>query len=158
MEGILMSKELVWVSKELVEMVNNLDDGVDKSDVFKLVKEFKTEIEGYTYDIEEMAATFRRQSQKIKDSFKQVVDKEVESLQEFWEQQDEKRYEISKKVNGLHERIRSTKDDLLELKKLSESINVYGLKELIEMIDKIKYMSPNDKELLHYVFSHGKKN
>lgn len=159
MEELNVGKELVWVSKELVETVNKLDAGVaTQEDILKVFKEFKSEIENYTYDIEESAAMFRRQSQKVKDSFKQVVDNEVEALQEFWDTQDEKRAEIQKKFSSFKNGISSAKDEILSLKQSIRDLDIYGLDKLVELVEKINCMSDKDKELLQYVFSHGKKN
>lgn len=152
-----MSQELVWISKELVETVKTLEEGrATQEEIGKVFAEFKKNIENYTYDVEDAASMFRRQSQKVKEGLKQVVDEEVASLQEFWEIQDNRRYEVQKKVITASENIKSVRSQLLELKELTSSVDIYGLEKLIEMVQKINYMSDADKELLSKVFSHGK--
>lgn len=152
-----MSQELLWVSKDLVETIRSLEEGkVSQEDIKKVFTDFKREIEDYTYDVEDAASMFRRQSQKVKEGLKQLVDEEVTLLQEFWEIQDNRRYEIQKKITSASENIESVRNQLLELKELTSSVDIYGLEKLIEMIEKIKYMSDADKELLSKVFSHGK--
>lgn len=152
-----MSQELVWISKDLVETVKTLEEGkATQEEIDKIFISFKREIEDYTYDVEDAASMFRRQSQKVKEGLKQLVDEEVTLLQEFWEIQDNRRYEIQKKITSASENIESVRNQLLELKELTSSVDIYGLEKLIEMIEKIKYMSDADKELLSKVFSHGK--
>ncbi len=153
-----MEKEIVFIPKVMKDKLQQIEDGViEQHEIKDIIANFNREIKLMNDEVDESALLFRHHAKKVKEKYKEVVEEEIESLNEFWESLDQKRYEVSKKLNGLHERIKTTKDDLLELKKMTDSIGVYGLTELIQLIDKIKYMSPKDKELLQYVFSHGKR-
>lgn len=152
-----MSRELVWVSKELLEKVQDLD-GVfeDHQKVKNLIDSFKGEIEQFTYDVEDSVSVFRRQSEKIKSTYKEVVDKEVESLQEFWEEQYRRRSELVNKLEDIRRYVQSTSDEIQTMKKELNNLNIYGIDKLVELIDRINRMSDKEKEVLHYVFSFGK--
>lgn len=153
-----MDKEIVFIPKEMKEQLQKIEDGVIEQHAIKdIIANFNRQIKMMDEELDESTMLFRHHAKKVKEKYKEVVDVEIESMNELWETLDQKRYEVSKKLNGLHERIRTTKDDLRELKKMTESIGVYGLTELIQLIDKVKYMNPRDKELLQYVFSHGKR-
>jgi methyl-accepting chemotaxis protein len=153
-----MSKELVWVSKELLEKVKDLDAVFqDHEKVKSIIESFKDEVEQFTYDVEDSVSIFRRQSEKIKSSFKEVVDKEIESLQGFWEEQERRRAELTRKLAEIRESVRSVSEEIQTVKKELGKLNVYGLDKLIEVIDKINQMSEQEKEVLHYVFSFGKR-
>jgi len=152
-----MNKELVWVSKELLEKVQDLESVFeDHQKVKNLIESFKGEVEQFTYDVEDSVSVFRRQSEKIKSTYKEVVDKEIESLQEFWEEQDKRRAEMINKLADIRKSVHTVSDDMQVMRKELNSLNIYGLDKLVELIDKINGMSDREKEVLHHVFSFGK--
>lgn len=154
-----MEKELVWVSKDIVEQVNQLNGTVeDVEQIKKIFELFKREINDYSFNIEEAVVDLKRQSKKIKDALRETFDAENEQMYQLWEELNSKQDEVRKKITSAAELIRNSKADVESLKNQISSINLYGVDKLIDMVEKISNMNERDKELLSYLFNHNPKN
>jgi uncharacterized coiled-coil DUF342 family protein len=150
-----MEKEYVYISKDLAERIKTMEDfKLENEDISKIFADFKFEVENYTESIEDAVASFRRQSKKLKEGFKEVIEQECEGLNQLWEEMDSKRYEISKKVKEVRETVNDSRNDIKELKSSIDGLSIYGLSSFIELVEKINYMNDSDKELLARMFDY----
>lgn len=154
-----MEKELVWVSKDLVEQVNQLNGAAEDIEQIKKVFDlFKREVSDYQYNVDDAVADLRRQAKKVKDALRETFDAESEQMYALWDELNSKQDEVRKKITSAAELIRHSKADIESLKKEISAINLYGVDKLIDMVEKISNMGERDKELLSYLFNHNPKN
>lgn len=145
-----MSKELLWVDTKLVDklkLVDNVSELYEEdikgyfSDLQKEIKDFSTDIDSNVLDIQLKA-------QKLRESYKDTVEKEIETSRLLWEELDAKRYENFERINEAKDIIGTIEKDISGLQKKIDRINFYAIDRIIETIDKLTNMDDKQIELL----------
>jgi len=146
-------KEILFVSKELFDTVKALGEieGI-KAQVKKSYANFIDEIELDTKYIEEAVKRLKKTSGEVKEELESTIENEISILYEVYEKLDDKRSEMKQKVLEMSKSINDVKVDLIALRKEISELSIYGLSQLIELVEKINYMPEKDKELLACIF------
>lgn len=151
-------KELLWVEKSLIQKLKLLDqvEEIKEEDIKGIIKNFNDDIEIIKEDVNSSVLDLRAKAQSVRETYESVVKEEIEANTKLWEDLDEKRCESVKKINSARDSINSIQDDVDRLKKSISSIDFYGIDRVIECIEKINNMRPEDRELLSKLFDSHK--
>ncbi|HSQ90228.1 hypothetical protein [Romboutsia sp.] len=152
-----MSRELLWIDKSLVSKLKLLEetDEIMEQDLKQYIKDFKDGIEQLGEDIDSNVLDIRVKAQRARESYKNVVETEIESINEMWEQLDSKRYEAYKTLKSAKESIDSITNEVNSLKKSINNINFYTIDRMIEVVDKVSSMDEKQLELLERLFKNN---
>ena len=106
-----MGRTLIWIDDSLAKKLEILNDTVElkENDIKSIVKELKNDIENIGECIDEDVVSFRYHAQKVRDSYKKVVDEEIEKTNELWETMDKLRTETRERLNKTRELTASIK-------------------------------------------------
>ena len=146
-----MDKELVWLDKNVAAKIDVLQDVVRLrgEEIEKIITRLTDETKILTTDnIDTTLLEMKLHAQKVRDTYKQVVDEELEKTDTLWDECDEKIYESRTKISQV---TNSFIDLNREVEKLESSLNnlpIYQIEEIMKLLDKFNSYSDKDKELL----------
>lgn len=150
-------REILFVSKSLVDSVKRLGEieGI-MAEVKKLYSNMMNEIQTDKDVVEEAISSFQEAASKAKEGLKSVLEAEVEATRQLFDELDTKRFEIAKQIDQVVQISKTAWDDLDRLRKAVESINIYRIEKVFELVEKFNRMSDKDKELLAQIFTINK--
>lgn len=146
-----MGRTLIWIDDNLAKKLEIIDDVVKltDNDIKDIIKGLKDNISVLDETIDEDVVSFRYHAQKVRDSYKKVVEEEIDKTNELWEQLDTLRFETSNKLDKTKELTKSITEDIKYIQESISKCNLYGVDKLLEMIEKVNYMNESDRELLY---------
>ena len=150
-----MGKVFAWIGEDLAKRLKFVDDTVELSetDIKRIIKDLRDEISLMDECLEEDVISFRHHAQRVRNSYKQVADEEIRATQDMWESLHTLRCETQKRIEQSRELTQSIKGDIKEIKTALDTINVYGLDRLLDLIYKVKNMSDKERDMLSQLLS-----
>lgn len=147
-------REILFVSKSLVDNVKRLGEieGI-MAEIKKLYGEMEKEIQINKDVVEDAISSFQDAATKAKEGLKSVLEAEVEATRRLFDELDTKRYCIAKQIEQVTKATKTAWNDLDKLRLAVESINVYHIERIFELVEKFNRMSDRDKELLAKIFA-----
>jgi len=145
-----MGRTLIWIDDNLAKKLEIIDDVVKltDNDIKDIIKNLKDSISVLDETIDEDVVSFRYHAQKVRDSYKKVVDEEIDKTNELWEQLDVLRSETRNKLDKTRELTKSIKEDIVEIQKGINNCNLYGVDHFLELVVQVNNMSEANRELL----------
>jgi hypothetical protein len=145
-----METEILWVPKGLAAEIKALGDITELTEgqTKGIIKRMKADIETYQDCLDDDVLQFRAHAEKVRNSYKKVVDEEMERTYEFWDALEIKKVETAKRLEESKKLTRSISDDLKHIQTALNSANIYGIKDLLELVEQVKHMPAEDRELL----------
>lgn len=145
-----MGRTLIWIDDNLAKKLEIIDDVVKltDNDIKDIIKGLKDNISVLDETIDEDVVSFRYHAQKVRDSYKKVVDEEIDKTNELWEQLDVLRSETRNKLDKTRELTKSIKEDIVEIQKGINNCNLYGVDHFLELVVQVNNMSEANRELL----------
>ena len=152
-----MSKELVWVEKELVGQIEVICDiiklrGGGISEVIeKLRGDTKTYVEGLDSDLLSM----KLHAQKVRDEYKAVVESEIEQSYALWEDLDKKRTQMRDKFSSMKEVVRECRGEISSLKESIDGLNIYGAERVLDLVKSFSAMTEKERDIMFKLIELG---
>lgn len=146
-----MDKELIWLDKNIVAKMDVLQDVIRLrgEEIDKVITRLTDETRCLTTDnLDTTLLEMKLHAQKVRDTYKQAVDEELEKTNTLWDECDEKIYDSRTKIKQV---ANSFKDLNKEIEKLESNLNklpLYQIERVMELMDKFNSYSDKDKELL----------
>ena len=154
-----MEKEYVYIPKEIANKIKGVED---VTTIENAIKEYaaqnKKELESYIEGMGEDMLYFRAMMIKARDSFKKAKEEELNAYYSLWEKFDEDRVEIRKKVTAIKEELNPLIQEITELKKLCQSVDTWGISNLVESVSKFKNLYGTEKEMFEFLVNNFKRN
>ncbi len=149
-------KDLVWLPKSLVKKIKKAEEGGEDYEnlVISYLDESNREVRNNLELLEEDVLQYRGLMVKAKQEFKKAKEEHLQASYEVWEEFDKELPSISEKVQKLTDEVKPIKEAADELKDTLNSISLYNLKELADVIEKISnYLSYNSEtgKILKYL-------
>jgi len=98
--------------------------------------------------LEDNFLQFKLHSKKIRDEYEKAVKEEIEKTEGLWEKCDSLLSESKPKIEKYSSEILEIKKNVAEIKESVESIDIYRLERLMEIMEKFKNLSEQDKKIL----------
>jgi len=149
-------KELLWVDKELVDSLKNLDTAqMEKEGMSQVLKNFQRELELWDGVFNAATLDLRRKAENIKKSYKQLVDEEIEGLYIFWESQQNRKKDIEDKFRYFKDSIPSLSQLIDGLNRQINNLDVSKLERCMNILERFSKLSQEEKEALKVLFQLG---
>lgn len=147
-------RELIWVSKSLHKRLQVTDSAVciGEEAMRQLIDELREEINTLNDCTDQHVLSFKKDMLVVRETYKKVVEAEVAESYKAWEALDKQRCEMNTRLERTSDLIRSVKDDLANISNQVRSINVHGIDDMLDLIDRVKNLSNDDRELLMKLF------
>lgn len=146
-----MEKELVWLDKEIASKMEILQDVIRLrgEEIDKVITRLTDETKLLTTDcIDTTLLEMKLHAQKVRDTYKQTVDEELEKTNVLWDECDEKIYESRTKISKVTASFANLNAEVSKLRTSMNDLPLYQIDHLIEVIDKFNSYTDKDKELL----------
>ena len=143
-------KELLWIDKGLVNKLKLLEEveEIDQVEIKKYIREFNEQVETLSEEVDSSVLGLRAKAQKVRETYKKVVEDEITSIDKLWCELDNKRYESTNKISQASKSISSIQDEVNRLKRSIKEIDFYAINNVIELVDKVSNMNSKQLELL----------
>lgn len=152
----MSEKELLWVDKELVDSLKNLDTAqMEKEGMSQVLKNFQRELELWDGVFNAATLDLRRKAENIKKSYKQLVDEEIEGLYIFWESQQNRKKDIEDKFRYFKDSIPSLSQLIDGLNRQINNLDVSKLERCMNILERFSKLSQEEKEALKVLFQLG---
>lgn len=150
--------ELVWIKPEWKEIVQKFADSESvKVGIHKSYIEFKKRLAMEVEYSSELLDQVRGCYQAQRDEMKKLYEEEGELSYQLWEELDKKRSETHKKIKDVREETQAIKEDLFDLRSSIQSIDIYGLDKLLEIVRTFNNMDDKSKELFKILMENYKR-
>gem|GEM_PF-2998369 len=152
----MSEKELLWVDKELVDSLKNLDTAqMEKEGMSQVLKNFQRELELWDGVFNAATLDLRRKAENIKKSYKQLVDEEIEGLYIFWESQQNRKKDIEDKFRYFKDSVPSLSQLIDSLNTQINNLDVSKLERCMNILERFSKLSQEEKEALKVLFQLG---
>jgi hypothetical protein len=154
-------KELVWISKDLLAKIEEIDDSAIKEELIlsyvkKAKKEIETEIESY----DEEVLSFKAASAKIKKVYGETLDKFLEDSYEIWKEFDKRQPSLFKKTEQIVSTLDPLEQKLTKIDNLLSAIDsklnylrLNKIEEVLEIIKKLESLGDLEKTIIASVLT-----
>ncbi len=155
-----MGKTLVWIDENIAKKLQIIDEvaEIKDKDLKKIIQQLKDDIDTMKECVSEDVIDFRYYAQQVRDSYKKVVEEELQKTYELWEQLSKLRIETKNKLGLIQDLTQSIAKDIELIQKNLLKFNIYGLDQLLQVLTKFKDIPDEDKELLYKLFEIKKRN
>lgn len=146
-----MDKELVWLDKKIVAKMDVLQDVIRLrgEEIEKVITKLTDETKLLTTDnIDTTLLEMKLHAQKVRDTYKQTVDEELDKTNTLWEECDEKIYQSRTKISLVTNSFIDLNREVEKLKSSLNNLPIYQIEEIMKLLDKFNSYSDKDKELL----------
>jgi predicted nucleic acid-binding Zn-ribbon protein len=151
----MSDKELIWVSKEVKAIYENLDSDQEK---LRIIEEtIKSRKEDITYTIESLdddLLRFKAFALKYKTELQKVYEEQNNQLEKLFEDIGGMQDNIYLKIEQAKKQLNPITDKVKEINKTLDNVNTYKIERLIELIEKFNRMSEENKMLFELLIRH----
>lgn len=153
-----MGNKMIWIDEKLADKLEIINDVVkiQDEDINKIIKRLAEDTNLMTECLDENVLRFKLHAQQTRDSYKKVVEEEIEKTYELWEKCDELRSETKDKIKTLLPVISDVNNQLEKLDKSISKINTYGIDRLIDLVEKFKQIPTDEKQMLAKLLDYKK--
>ena len=145
--------------KSLAKRFNEIKDGKLQSDlIIGYIEEVKKDLKVNIECMDEDVLIFRGIMAKAKQAFKDVKDTELKSFYELWEKFESDKKKTKEFVTEAIKELRPLRDELESIKSLMNSIDKWGIENLLSVIEKLgNSLHGETKEMVKFLFDNYKK-
>lgn len=146
-----MGNKMVWIDETLaakLEIINDVAKLKTDGDLDKVIKMLTDDTNTMAECLDENALRFKLHAQQTRDNYEKVVKEEIDKTYELWEKCDDLRDDVRNKIDTFIPTFKSISNELDKLKQSMDTINTYKIERLLELVDKFKEMSEEDKDML----------
>lgn len=146
-----MGKELIWVDAELVPKIEIIQDilKLKGEDISKAIDKLADDTNVLTTDnIDTSLLEIKLHAAKVRDTYKELVDKEIEETGKLWEECDNRIYESRTKLKQVENSFRELSSSI---KACGDNLDLWKMKqfsEAMDLIDRFNRYSEEEKVLL----------
>lgn len=155
-----MGKSIVWLDDEIAGKVEILQDIIKLrgEEIDKVIQELADDTRNLTTDnLDTLLLEMKLHARKVRDTYKQAVDEEIENTEKLWEECDEKinssRTNITKVKNSFCE----LNDEINKLNSGINRMNLYKLEQAIDLLDRFKAYSDVDKKKIEMLLKYNEE-
>lgn len=152
-----MGKSLVWLDDEIAGKIEILQDIVRLrgGEIDKVIQELADDTKNLTTDdLDTLLLEMKLHARRVRDTYKQAVDEEIESTSQLWEECDKKINNSRTRITNVQNLFRELNDEIDKLNSGISGMDLYKLERAMDLLDKFKSYSDVDKKkiemLLHY--------
>lgn len=146
-----MAKELIWVEAELVPKIEIIQDilKLKGEDISKAIDELANDTSCITTDsIDTSLLEIKLHAAKVRDTYKELVDKEIEETGKLWEDCDTRIYESRTKIKQVENSFRELSNSIKSCADNLDRWDMDKFSQAMDLIDRYKGYSNKEKELL----------
>lgn len=146
-----MAKELIWVEAELVPKIEIIQDilKLKGEDISKAIDKLANDTSCITTDtIDTSLLEIKLHAAKVRDTYKELVDKEIEETGKLWEDCDSRIYESRTKIKQVENSFRELSSSIKSCADNLDRWDMNKFSEAMDLIDRFKEYSNKEKELL----------
>ncbi|MFD1402038.1 hypothetical protein [Robinsoniella peoriensis] len=146
-----MAKELIWVESEVASKIEIIQDilKLKGEDISKAIDKLANDTNCITTDnIDTSLLEIKLHAAKVRDTYKELVDKEIEETNVLWEACDERICESRTKIRQVENTFRELSSSI---KSCADKLNRWDMdkfSQAMDLIDRYKRCSEKEKELL----------
>lgn len=151
-----MGKEIIWVDSEIAGKVELLADIVKLrgEELNKVIQELADDTNALTTDnLDTALLEMKLHAAKVRDTYKNAVDEELEKTNKLWEECDEKITKSRTKISAVKNSFNELNQEIEKLNRGICKLDLYNLERAITILDRFNSFSDSDKKkiemLLH---------
>jgi len=152
--------ELVWLPKSLAEQVKGIKDGAMQSTmIIDYINECKKELKTNIESMDEDVLIFRGLMATAKKAFQETKEQELKAFYELWDKFQTDKVQVGDFVKQAKAELQPLKKELQSIKDLMSSIDQWGIKDLIGLIEKLNSSFYGETEkMVKFLFDNYKKD
>jgi len=151
------TKDLVWLPKSLAELIKKVQsEELLRESVLKYVKETKEYLKDDFESFQKAELEYRVSLEKIKSSFKETKESELNALYDMWEGFEKDIIKIKANNKKVIEELQPLKNELEEIKSLMSQLSKWNLEDFLKILEKINGMDDKTMEILNFLFENYK--
>lgn len=146
-----MGKELIWVEAELVPKIEFIQDilKLKGEDISKAIDKLAEDTNVLTTDnIDTSLLEIKLHAAKVRDTYKELVDKEIEETGKLWEECDTRIYESRTKIKEVKDNFASLSESIKSCSLNLDKWEMNRFSEAMDLIDRFNRYSDEEKALL----------
>lgn len=146
-----MAKELIWVEAELVPKIEIIQDilKLKGEDISKAIDKLANDTSCITTDsIDTSLLEIKLHAAKVRDTYKELVDKEIEETGKLWEDCDTRIYESRTKIKQVENSFRELSNSIKSCADNLDRWDMDKFSQAMDLIDRYKGYSNKERELL----------
>lgn len=146
-----MGKELIWVEAELVPKIEIIQDilKLKGEDISKAIDKLAEDTNVLTTDvIDTSLLEIKLHAAKVRNTYKELVDKEIEETSKLWEECDARIYESRTKIREVKDSFSLLADSINSCSFNLGEWEMNKFSEAMDLIDRYNRYSDVEKELL----------
>lgn len=148
--AIIDGKVLVWVDANIAHKLKVVNDvlNIKEEEIKPMIQKLKDDISDMEDWLDDDLASFRLHAQKARNTYKKVVEEEMEATYELWEKMSDLRSETREKLDKTRELTKSVKHDICQINESLKNCSIWGLNDLMKLVEKVNSMPDRDRDLL----------
>lgn len=146
-----MAKELIWVEAELVPKIEIIQDilKLKGEDISKAIDKLANDTSCITTDsIDTSLLEIKLHAAKVRDTYKELVDKEIEETGKLWEDCDGRIYESRTKIKQVENSFRELSSIINLCADNLDRWDMNKFSDAMDLIDRFNRYSDEEKDLL----------
>ena len=146
-----MGKELIWVESELAPKIEIIQDifKLKGEDISKAIDKLAEDTNVLTTDnIDTSLLEIKLHAAKVRDTYKELVDKEIEETGKLWEECDTRIYESRTKIKEVKDNFTSLAESIKSCSLNLDKWEMNRFSEAMDLIDRFNRYSDEEKALL----------
>lgn len=148
-----MSKEILFVTPEYAKVYNHLGE-VEAllARVRDIMADFKAANVCDLEAVDRQIVTLREVIDEKKRALSELAAAEVKEMTALFDQLAAKRRQVTEQLSTLLVSVHDIRQEIDTLKQAINSINIYGLDRILDVIERFTRMTPEERELLARLF------
>lgn len=149
-----IEKEYVYVDKRIVPHLEILQDILKLrcDDIDKIVKGIINDTEALDENLEDNFLQFKLHAKKVRECYKAAVDEQLEKSEKLWTECDELISKSKPTVEKVSSAVRELETTISKCNKILNELPIYKVEQTLNLIEKFKNMSNEEKTLLSKLF------
>ncbi|WP_099467854.1 hypothetical protein [Konateibacter massiliensis] len=146
-----MARELIWVESELVPKIELIQDIIKLKgeDISKAINKLVENTDVLKTDnIDTSLLEIKLHAAKVRNTYKELVDKEIEETNVLWEECDSRIYESRTKINQIKDTFSELSSSIKECSNSLDRWEMDKFSDAMDLIDRYNQYSDKEKELL----------
>ena len=140
--------EYVWIPKKLLPRWEFIMDilKLRGEDIQNAINKLSDDTTCLTTDnLDTTLLEMKLHAQKVRDQYKQCVDEELEKTNDLWELCEEKVYDSRTKIKQIKSSFDEVISDINQIDKKLNDLPLYKLRETMDLLDRFKSYTDEDK-------------
>ena len=144
-----MGKKIVWLDEEIAGKVELLEDIIKLrgEELNKIIQRLADDTNALTTDnLDTALLEMKLHAAKVRDTYKNAVNEELEKTNELWEDCDDKISESRTKISAVKNSFCELNQEIEKLNRSICKMDLYNLERAMNILDKFKSYSDEDKK------------